>query len=49
MKALWFGDTVYGWLWTAGFDNDETNGQLTPRPEVDENSPTPFETKTGDE
>ena len=23
VKALWFGDTVYGWLWSAGFDNDE--------------------------
>ncbi|MEX0862855.1 S8 family serine peptidase [Nitrosopumilus sp.] len=21
VKALWFGDTVYGWLWSAGFDN----------------------------
>ena len=19
VKALWFGDTVYGWLWSAGF------------------------------
>ncbi len=24
IKALWFGDVVYGWLWAAGFDN--TNG-----------------------
>ncbi len=24
IKALWFGDTVYGWLWAAGLDN--TNG-----------------------
>ena len=24
VKALWFGDTVYGWLWAAGFENKET-------------------------
>lgn len=24
VKALWFGDTVYGWLWAAGFDNNST-------------------------
>ena len=23
VKALWFGDTVYGWLWSAGFENTE--------------------------
>ena len=21
VKALWFGDSVYAWLWAAGFDN----------------------------
>ena len=20
VKALWLGDTVYGWLWSAGFE-----------------------------
>jgi subtilisin family serine protease len=25
VKALWFGDTVYGWLWSAGFENIENN------------------------
>ena len=28
VKALWFGDTVYGWLWAAGFDNSEHDGNL---------------------
>ena len=23
VKALWFGDVVYSWLWSAGFDNDD--------------------------
>jgi subtilisin family serine protease len=23
VKALWYGDTVYGWLWAAGFENNE--------------------------
>lgn len=31
------------------FDNDWVEHTLTPRPEVDEVDPTPFETKTGDE
>ena len=25
VKALWFGDTVYAWLWSAGFENNGTN------------------------
>ncbi|MBC8251441.1 MAG: S8 family serine peptidase [Candidatus Nitrosopelagicus sp.] len=24
VKALWFGDILYGWLWSAGFDNNDT-------------------------
>ena len=24
VKALWFGDILYGWLWSAGFNNDDT-------------------------
>ncbi len=35
VKALWFGDTVYGWLWAAGFDNDSTNWTLTDKPRAD--------------
>ncbi len=23
VKALWFGDILYGWLWAAGFNNDD--------------------------
>ena len=23
VKALWFGDILYAWLWSAGFDNEE--------------------------
>ncbi|MBT4455045.1 MAG: S8 family serine peptidase, partial [Candidatus Nitrosopelagicus sp.] len=23
VKALWFGDILYAWLWSAGFDNDD--------------------------
>ena len=35
VKALWFGDTVYGWLWAAGFDNAENNWKFTGQPRVD--------------
>jgi len=23
VKSLWFGDVFYGWMWTAGFENEE--------------------------
>ena len=35
IKALWFGDTVYAWLWAAGFDNKETTWEFTGKPRVD--------------
>ncbi|WP_299291395.1 S8 family serine peptidase [Nitrosopumilus sp.] len=35
VKALWFGDTVYGWLWAAGFDNTGTNWKFSGNPRVD--------------
>ena len=35
VKALWFGDTVYGWLWAAGFDNIEYEWKFTGKPRVD--------------
>ena len=35
VKALWFGDTVYGWLWAAGFDNNGTNWKFLGQPRVD--------------
>jgi len=24
VKSLWFGDVFYGWMWTAGFENEES-------------------------
>ncbi len=35
VKALWFGDTVYGWLWAAGFDNKDHNWEFSGKPRVD--------------
>ena len=35
VKALWLGDTVYGWLWSAGFENNSDNWQFTGKPKVD--------------
>ena len=29
IKALWFGDTVYAWLWSAGFENKEHTWEFT--------------------
>ena len=31
VKALWFGDSVYAWLWAAGFDNLETKWEFLNR------------------
>jgi len=35
VKALWFGDTVYGWLWAAGFDNEKHDWKFSGKPRVD--------------
>lgn len=35
VKALWFGDTVYGWLWSAGFENNSNNWEYSGNPRVD--------------
>lgn len=35
VKALWFGDTVYGWLWAAGFDNKDTSWTFAGKPRTD--------------
>jgi len=35
VKALWFGDTVYGWLWLAGFTNNDNNWEFTGKPKAD--------------
>tara|TARA_Y100000590_G_scaffold376016_1_gene441291 strand:+ start:1155 stop:5387 length:4233 start_codon:yes stop_codon:yes gene_type:complete len=29
VKALWFGDILYGWLWSAGFDNDSVEWKFS--------------------
>ena len=35
IKALWFGDTVYAWLWSAGFENNEQTWDFSGKPRVD--------------
>ena len=35
VKALWFGDTVYGWLWSAGFENNGNDWKFSGEPQVD--------------
>ena len=29
VKALWFGDILYAWLWSAGFDNDDVEWKFS--------------------
>lgn len=40
IKALWFGDAVYAWLWAAGFNQEKNNWifQGTPRVDILSNS-----------
>ena len=35
IKALWFGDTVYSWLWAAGFENNGRYWNFTGEPKAD--------------
>jgi subtilisin family serine protease len=35
IKALWFGDTVYGWLWASGFDNKNNTWHFSGKPRAD--------------
>jgi hypothetical protein len=35
VKALWMGDAVYGWLWSAGFENTNDSWKFTGNPKVD--------------
>lgn len=35
VKALWFGDTVYGWLWASGFDNKNDTWKFSGKPRAD--------------
>jgi len=35
VKALWLGDTVYGWLWSAGFENTDSHWKFSGKPKAD--------------
>ena len=35
IKSLWFGDTVYAWLWAAGFENKHQKWNYTGMPKAD--------------
>jgi subtilisin family serine protease len=35
IKALWFGDTAYAWLWSSGFENQNHTWTFTGKPRVD--------------
>ena len=35
VKALWLGDIVYGWLWSAGFDNHDSSWTFSGVPRAD--------------
>jgi len=35
IKALWFGDTIYAWLWAAGFENEENDWKFIGKTNVD--------------
>jgi subtilisin family serine protease len=35
VKALWFGDILYAWLWSAGFDNDDINWKFSGQTRAD--------------
>ena len=35
IKALWFGDTAYAWLWAAGFENNNMHWNFTGKPRAD--------------
>ena len=35
VKALWFGDTAFGWLWAAGFENKDDTWKFSGQPRVD--------------
>jgi len=35
VKALWFGDVAYAWLWSAGFENNNDKWEFTGTPRAD--------------
>jgi len=35
VKSLWFGDVFYGWMWVAGFENEDNKWAYTDEPKAD--------------
>ena len=35
VKALWFGDVLYAWLWAAGFENNDNKWKFSGTPKAD--------------
>ena len=35
IKALWFGDTIYAWLWASGFEHQDKTWKFTGKTKVD--------------
>ena len=35
VKSLWFGDVFYGWMWVAGFENEDNKWVYTEKPKAD--------------
>ncbi len=35
IKALWLGDAIYGWMWAAGFDQENNHWKFSGQPRVD--------------
>ena len=35
VKSLWFGDVFYGWMWSAGFENEENKWVYAGKPKAD--------------
>ena len=35
VKSLWFGDVFYGWMWVAGFENEDNKWVYTDEPKAD--------------
>ena len=35
VKSLWFGDVFYGWMWSAGFENNENKWMYSGNPKAD--------------
>jgi len=35
VKSLWFGDVFYGWMWSAGFENEDNHWTYSGNPKAD--------------